>query len=432
MTLLIYCLAIVVLLMFSAFFSGSEIAYSSLNKTRLETTAAHSAAARHALYVYERFDRALSAILIGNNLVNLSASSIATLIALLLAGADASTSRQDLFSSVAAVLLTILVLIFGESMPKIVAKKNPMPFAVKVSRPLRLLMILLTPATWVICGAVNLLTSRLSGEKLDEDEEAEAAEEELVSLIESSEDEGIIDEDRSELLQNALDFAEISAQEVMTSRVDMVALDLDDDRQTLIRQIEESSFSRLPVYEKRMDNILGVLYLNHYYRALLDNPEPDLRSLLIPPCFVYKTVKLPTVLQMLKQQKTHMAIVTDDYGGTIGILTMEDVLEQIVGEIWDETDEVVNEVVERGENEYEVDGDLTIGELCELMEWDEDEFETESVTVGGWTLEMFEGFPKAGDHFDYKNVTVTVLKMDNLRVDRVLITVHPPKDDEED
>ena len=353
------------------------------------------------------------------------------LIALLLAGADASTSRQDLFSSLAAVLLTILVLIFGESMPKIVAKKNPMPFAMKVSRPLRLLMILLTPATWVICGMVNLLTSRLPGEKLGEDEEAEAAEEELVSLIESSEDEGIIDEDRSELLQNALDFAEISAQEVMTSRVDMVALDLDDDRQTLIRQIEESSFSRLPVYEKRMDNILGVLYLNHYYRALLDDPEPDLRSLLIPPCFVYKTVKLPTVLQMLKQQKTHMAIVTDDYGGTIGILTMEDVLEQIVGEIWDETDEVVNEVVERGKNEYEVDGDLTIGELCELMEWDEDEFETESVTVGGWTLEMFEGFPKEGDHFDYKNVTVTVLKMDNLRVDRVLITVHPPKDEEE-
>ena len=423
MTLAIYCVAIVILLALSAFFSGSEIAFTSLNRARLEST--HSSAARHALYVYQRFDQALSAILIGNNLVNLSASSIATLLALLLAGQDAPASRQDLYSSVAAVLLTILVLIFGESMPKIVAKQKPQEFAQKASRPLRVLMILLTPVIWVICGLVNLLTGRLKGEQLDEEEEAEAAEEELVNLIETSEDEGIIDEERSELLQNALDFSEISAQEVMTSRVDMIALNIDDDPETLKEQIANSPYSRLPVFEKRLDNIIGVLYLNHYYRALLDDPDVDLLRLLIEPCFVYKTMKLPTVLTQLKQRQTHIAIVTDDYGGTIGVLTMEDVLEQIVGEIWDETDEVVTEVVERGENEYEIDGDVTIGELCELMDWNEDEFETESVTVGGWTLEMFEGFPKAGEHFDYENITVTVLEMDNLRVGKVLVQVHP-------
>ena len=429
MIILLYCAAIAVLLVLSAFFSGSEIAYSAVNRVRLEAAAAHSKAAAVALYIADRFDWALSAILIGNNLVNLSASSIATLIALLLAGEN--EGRQDLFSTVAAILLTVLVLIFGESMPKIVAKKDPLGFASRVSRPLRVVMFVLFPVTWVICGLVKLLTMPLKGEKLDQEEQAEAAEEELVDLIEASEDQGIIDEDRSELLQNALDFSEISAQEVMTSRVDMLALDLDDDRDSLLRQIEDSPFSRLPVYDKRMDNIVGVLHLNQFYRAKLDNPQVDLRDLLLEPCFVYKTMKLPKVLVQLRQSKTHIALVTDDYGGVIGCLTMEDVLEQIVGEIWDDNDEAVDEVVERNRNEFEVDGDVTIGEFCELMDWNEDLFETESVTVSGWTLEMFEGFPKEGDSFTYENITVTVLEMDNLRVGKVLIVRQPAPEEEE-
>ncbi len=427
-TIAFYCVFIAVLLAFSAFFSGSEIAFSALNRTRLE--ASHSPAAKTALYISEKFDQALSAILIGNNLVNISSSSVATLLALLLAGADASGARQDLFSSAASIILTVLVLIFGETMPKIVARRDPQSFALAVARPLRVLMVVLKPVTWVICGLVNLITAPLKGETLDEDEEAEAAEEELIDLIETSEDEGIIDEDQSELLQNALDFAEISAREVMTPRVDMSALEIDDDPEEIQRQIEESPFSRLPVYDERRERVIGVLYLNHYYRALLDGPVTDLRSLLIEPCFVYKTMKLPNILAMLRQRKTHIAIVTDDYGSTIGMVTMEDVLEQIVGDIWDETDEVVDEVVERNEHEYEIDGDVTIGEFCELMDWDEDEFETESITVGGWTLEMFEGFPKPGDHFDYENITVTVLEMDDLRVGKLLITVHPVEEDE--
>lgn len=426
--IIIYSLAIAVLIAFSAFFSGSEISYSALNRTRLE--ASRSAAARTALYIHERFDRALSAILIGNNLVNISSSSVATLLALLIIGADASAQQQNIASTVASILLTVLVLIFGETMPKIVAKRDPLSFSLRVARPLRLLMVILTPVTWVISGLVKLLTAPLKGETLDEEEEAEAAEEELIDLIETSEDEGIIDEDQSELLQNALDFSEISAQEVMTPRVDMWALEIDDDPEKLKQQIENSPFSRLPVYDEQRERVIGVLYLNHYYRALLDQPEVDLRDLLIEPCFVYKTMKLPTVLSMLKQRKTHIAIVTDDYGSTIGMLTMEDVLEQIVGDIWDETDEVVHEVVERGAHEYEIDGDVTIGEFCELMEWDEDAFETDSVTVGGWTLEMFEGFPKTGDSFDHLNITVTVLAMEDLRVSRLLITVHPLEEEE--
>ncbi len=429
MTILIHSIAIVILLGFSAFFSGSEIAYSSVNRTRLE--ASHRSSAKTALYISGHFDQALSAILIGNNLVNISSSSIATLLALLLAGEGATVAQQDIFTSLASILLTILVLIFGETMPKIVAKRNPQAFALVVARPLQILMTVLRPITWVICGLVDLITAPLKGESLNEDEKAEAAEEELIDLIESSEDEGIIDEDQSELLQNALDFTDISAQEVMTPRVDMDALEIDDSPEEIKHMIETTAFTRLPVYDEQRERIIGVLHLNQYYRALLNQPEVDLKSLLIEPCFVYKTMKLPAVLTILKQRKTHVAIVTDDYGSTIGIVTMEDVLEQIVGGVWDdEADAEESEVVTRSEHEYELDGNMTIGDLCELMEWDEDEFETESVTVGGWTLEMFGNFPKPGDSFDYENVTVTVLEMDDLRVSKVLITIRPDEEEE--
>ena len=271
MTIIIYCLAIVVLLMFSAFFSGSEISYSAVSQTRLE--ASRSAGARQALYIHERFDQALSTILIGNNLVNISSSSVATLLALLIVGSDASARQQRLASSLASIVLTVLVLIFGETIPKIVARRNSLRFTLLVARPLRFFMLLLTPVTWVICKFANLITAPLKGEVLDEEEEAEAAEEELIDLIESSEDKGIIDEDQSELLQNALDFSEISAQEVMTPRVDMLALEIDDDPAKLRKQIENSPFSRLPVYDDQRERVIGVLYLNHYYRALLDEPN---------------------------------------------------------------------------------------------------------------------------------------------------------------
>lgn len=426
--IIIYVVAIAVLLFFSAFFSGSEIAYSSANRTRLEAT--HTPAARTALYICDRFDQALSAILIGNNLVNISSSSVATLLALLLAGENASLSKQDLYTTLGSVILTLLILIFGETMPKIVAKRNPQSFALAVAMPLRLLMTVLRPVTWVICGLVNRITSRLKGETLNEDERAEAAEEELIDLIESGEGEGIIDEDQSELLQNALDFTEISAQEVMTPRVDVEALEIDDTPDEIRHLIEKTRYTRLPVYDEQRERIIGVLHVNHYYKAMLNGPDVAIKDLLLEPCFVYKTMKLPAIMAVFKQHKTHIAIVTDDFGSTIGIVTMEDVLRQIVGDVWNETDESQSKFVEKGDHTYEIDGSMTIGDFCELLDWDEDEFEADSVTVGGWTLEMFEGYPQEGDSFDHENITVTVLKMDGLRVETVRVVIHPPEKEE--
>ena len=208
----------------------------------------------------------------------------------------------------------------------------------------------------------------------------------------------------------------------MTARVDVVALDIEDSWEEILEQVEKASFSRLPVYEGSIDNIIGVLYLNRFLKAVAEGGETDIRGLLMPPCYIYKTMKLPAVLSQLRRAKQHLAVVTDEYGGTLGVLSMEDVLEQIVGDIWDDNDEVEPEVVERTEGEYELDGAMMLFEMEELLELPEDSIEAESSTVGGWTIECFGGFPQVGDSFEKQGLKVTVLEMsDGRRVDKVLV-----------
>ncbi len=410
----LYYAAIICLLILSAFFSGSEMAFSSANRLRLESAMeAGSGSAKMACYIYDHFDDALSAILIGNNLVNIASSSLASVMAIMIAG--------EAYTPVATVIMTVLVIIFGETVPKIAAKKNANKMAPRVAWFIRFLTIVLKPVTWVVVGLVHLIMKPLKGESGEDDQEA--AIEELQSIIETVEDEGVIDEDRSELLQAALDFSEISASEVMTSRVDMLAIDIDDSWEEILSTIENSPYSRIPVYQDSIDNIIGILYLNHFFKALLDGPEFDLRKVLMAPCYVYKTLRLPAVLNEMRRYKMHMAIVTDEYGGSMGVITMEDVLEQIVGDIWDESDVIEQDVVECETGVYELDGDLSIGEFLEVLERSEESFETDSATVGGWTLEKFGTFPQEGDSFIADNLQVTVLKMDGLRVEKVLVRV---------
>ena len=219
--------------------------------------------------------------------------------------------------------------------------------------------------------------------------------------------------------------------EVMTARVDVCAIDIEDDWNEIVSAVEEAPFSRLPVYEGSVDNVIGVLYLNHFLKALTEKGKrTDIRKLLMQPCYVYKTTKLPAVLSLLRKAKQHLAIVTDEYGGTLGVISMEDVLEQIVGDIWDDTDVIEQEVVERAEGEYELDGDMNIDDFLELVGIPEEDFEAESATLGGWTMERFGGFPKKGDSIRYGNVTVTVLKMDGRRVERLLVKVDPPAEED--
>ena len=418
----IYLAAILVCVFFSNFFSSSEMAYSACNRVRLENASDDgSKRAAAAVKIVERFDDTLSTILIGNNLVNIAASSLGSLAVMELLG--------DGYAWVSTVVITTLVIIFGETIPKIVAKNSANRIALRHAYFIRILSVLFKPLIMLVVGLIRLICLPLKGERTDASDDD--AVEELSSIIETAEDESVLDEDRSELVQAAIDFSDVMASEVMTARVDMLALDIEDDWDELLKTIDESPYSRLPVYEDGVDNIIGVLYLNHFLKALAGDEKPDIRSLLMPVCYVYKTMKLPAVLSELRRAKQHLAVVVDEYGGTLGVLSMEDVLEQLVGEIWDETDEVEEEIVERPDGRFELDGDMVISDFIELMELNEEDFDFGSDTVGGWTIEMLGSFPKVGDSFEYENFTVTVLQMDGLRVEKILVQVHPKPEAEE-
>lgn len=413
---------IAICLGFSAFCSAAEMSISSCNVLRLENARDNgSKKACTAVNILGKYDDALSAILIGNNLANIGGSSLASVAVILLTGGDE-------YTWLSTVILTVLVIVFGETIPKICAKKNATRMAETFAYPVRFLMFILNPLVKLVVLLINLLTLPFKGEQESDDE----AVEELQSIIETAEDEEVLDEEQSELIQAAIDFSEISVSEVMTARVDVQAIDIDDDWNNIVAMVSDDPFSRLPVYEGSIDNIIGILYINHFLKALVDGERVDIRALLMPPCYVYKTVKLPAVLSQLRKAKQHLAVVSDEFGGTLGVVTMEDVLEQIVGEIWDESDEVEEEVVQHTEGEFELDGAMPVSDFIELMNIREDEFDFESETVGGWTLEMFGSFPSEGDSFEYEKLSITVLAMDGRRVERVLVKCQEKDAENED
>lgn len=437
MSILLISVAVLICILLSAFFSASEMAFSSCNTVRLENISEEKSKgwkkARKALSITEHFDNALSAILIGNNLVNIAASSLSSVLLILVMGSDN-------YTWLSTVILTILVIIFGETIPKITAKKNATGFSMKAASFISILTIVFRPVIWIVVGLVNLISKLLKGDAAD-DEEAEESVEELQSIIETAEEEGIIDEDDSNIMQAAIDFSEISASEVMTARIDMLAIDIEDSWDEIRTVIDNSPYSRIPVFQDSVDNIIGILHLNRFYKVLAEREENslfstdvalegeescpiDLKSILMPPCYVYKTMKLPKVLNTLKSAKQHLAIVTDEYSGTLGVISMEDVLEQLVGEIYDETDVIEPDVVKHNDSEFEVDGDLSIGEFLELVRFDEDSFEAESETAGGWTVEMLGHFPTCGESFTFRNIIVKVLEMDGRRVEKILVTIN--------
>ncbi len=424
MSIYLAAIGIVLCICLSAFCSASEMAFSSCNSLRLENSAEDgSKKAKVAMKIIDRFDDALSAILIMNNLANIGASSLASVMVILIMGSDDE-------AWIATAVLTVLVIIFGETMPKIIAKKNANSITERHAYPIRFVMIVFKPLIWLVVKLIDLITLPLPEPKSEDS--AEEAVEELQSIIETAEDEEVIDEDQSELVRSAIDFSETSVLEVMTARVDMTSIDIDDKWEDILSLIEEAPYSRIPVYEDSIDNIIGVLYLNHFLKALTDGDRVNIRSLLMPPCYVYKTTKLPAVLNQLRRAKQHLAVVTDEYGGTLGLVSMEDVLEEIVGDIWDETDTVEQEIVQRSEGEYELDGAMILSDMAELLGLKEDDMEAESDTVGGWTIEMFGSFPSVGESFDYENISLTVLEMsDGRRVDKVLVKVNSPEEEKE-
>ncbi len=415
MTIYFVLAGIVICVYLSSFFSGSEMSYSSCSRMRLESEMEEgSKKARIALYIVDHFDDALGAILIGNNLVNIACSSLGSVAVILITGTDR-------YAWVATVILTIAVIIFGETIPKITAKKGANNYAKKYAFIIRFLMIVLKPLVLIFVGLIALITAPMKGELIEDDSDGKV--EELQTIIETAEDEDVIDEEESELVQAAIEFPDVSASEAMTARVDVLAIDIEDSWDEIIATIAKSHYTRIPVYEGSIDHIIGVLHMNKFLKAIVDSEEVDIRALLMEPCYVYKTMKLPEVLAAFRKHRQHLAVVVDEYGGTLGIISMEDVLEQVVGDIWDETDTVEDEVTKKSESEYEIDGDMPISDFLDLMDIREENFDFESETVGGWTIESFGRFPEAGESFRYADFTVTVLAMNELRVERVLVKI---------
>ncbi|MBQ1630939.1 MAG: HlyC/CorC family transporter [Firmicutes bacterium] len=429
MTIGLIILGIVLCIGFSALFSASEMSLSSANKVRIENEAEEGIKkAAIAQKLIENFDDSLSAILIGNNLVNIAASSLSSVLVILLLGSDK-------YTWVATVIITLLVIIFGETIPKITAKQTSTVSALRVAPFVRFLTVIFKPIVIAVVFLVTVLTGRnREDEEEDDDDDDDESKEELATIIETAEGEGVLDEDQKSLLIAALDFNDISAFEVMTARVDIDAIDIDDDMDEIMELVQKTVYTRLPVYEESIDNIIGVLHLNEFLTTMATEGKADIRELMMEPVFVYRTTKLPGVLEALREKDQQMAIVTDEYSGIDGIITIEDVLEEVVGEIWDENDPVEEEIIERNEREYLLDGDLNIYDFLELVEMDEDDYESEydSETVGGWVMEMLERFPVVGDELRYENFTLKVIEAEERRVDKVLLIIDEPEESDED
>lgn len=414
-------LFIVFLLICSAFFSSTEIAFASANKTRLKQRSENgSLRDKWALEISDHYDKALCAILIGNNLVNIASSSVATVIAMSLVG--------DAGVAIATGVMTVLLLIFGEIMPKQLAKQFCDAYAAAAAPLLRLFMTITKPLVFIFMKMIAVLSRLWGGSQQDDSITIE----DIASIIETVEEEGVIDEDCSELLQSAIEFDETEAREIITHRMDMLALDINDDPDEIIAAALESRYSRIPIYDGRIDNIIGILQVNHLLRELMDGNKPRIGDLITDVEFVPQTKKLPAVLEQLRQHKNHMAVVTDEYGGTFGIITMEDILEELVGDIWDETDEIDPDITDETENGFTMDGAMMLSDFLEHIEVEDEELEDYITTVGGWATEVLGDYPDEGQSFRYRDYVITIEEIDEFRVTKLRVLHDPQEEDGEE
>ncbi len=415
---------IILLVMLSAFFSSTETAYSSVSQIRLKSYADNgSKKAKKAYRISENYDKALSAILVGNNIVNIAASALSTLLFVSFFGEANGTILST-------VVLTVVILIFGEVLPKNIAKENSEKVAMAFSTPLYLLMVLLSPVTFLLMKLSDLAKKIASKGKTEK--EPTVTEDELKYIVESIEDEGVLEEQESELVQSALDFDEKTAADILTPRVDMTAIDINDPPEKIREIVLRERYSRIPVYRDSIDNIFGILHTRDYLEALLKTESPKLNELIQPAFFIHRSRALPSILADFKYKRLHIAVVTDDYGGTLGIVTMEDLLEQLVGEIWDEDEEIERKFNKISDNTFEISGDLHINEMLELVKKDARNFSTESKSVGGWVIEQLGDIPKKGSSFKYDNLEVTVDDVEDNRINTVTVVRVPEETGEEE
>lgn len=390
----------------SAYFSATETAFLSLNRIRVKGMAEKGdKRAELVIKLADNYGSMLSTILIGNNIVNIGASSLMTVIFIKMLGEDAG-------ASVSTIVTTIIVLIFGEISPKSIAKESPESFA-RFSAPiLNILMKILTPVNFMFAQWKKLLS--LIFKTTDENG---ITEEELLTIVEEAEAGGGIDKEEGTLIRSAIEFDELSANDIFTPRVDVVAVAADTSRQAVAEIFAKTGYSRLPVYEKNLDHILGILYQKDFYSSVFQTDKP-ISEAMRPALFVPKNKKIDDLLKELQQKKLHIAIVMDEYGGTAGIVTLEDILEELVGEIWDEHDEVELEMRNTKEGEYLISGKANIEKVFEELKR---ERRFDVLTVSGWVMEQLGCIPEEGAYFESDGLKVTVMKMSGKRIGEVKI-----------
>ena len=422
-------LTIILLLFLSAFFSGSEIAYTSLSKLKMKKESdSLSFFEKLVGFIYRRYDFALSTILVGNNLVNIAATSTATVLAVSAQARFAGRLSDSAASTVTTLVMATLILIFGEITPKIIARQKNEAFAKIAAVPILAFMILFFPVvylTMLLVKAFGLLWKKKDAKDVT------ITEEEFENLLDTAEDEGVIDEDETDLLQSALEFTDLDAADILTPRIDVVGFEISDPMEHILSVIEETQFSRFPVYEGTIDHVVGILYVKHLLKERVENPSISLKDLILPPVFIPKTMHLHDIMNEFRRHRTHMVVVADEYGGIMGIVTMEDVLEELVGDIWDENDDIVNEWQPLDKGRFECVGEMNLSEFFDHLEMDDEEVETDCATVGGWAIENIGSMPEPFDSFDYRNVTLIVKEVDeHHRITRLLILVHALPEEE--
>ncbi len=400
----------VICLIFSAYFSATETAFSCANKTRLRALAERgNKKAELAVELAEKYDRLISTVLIGNNIVNITLSSVATLFFI---DALKNTNAQNYAATVATAVVTVAVLIFGEITPKSIANDFPEKFAMFSAPFIRLLIWLLMPLNFIFS-----LWKKLIGRLFKVEEEDNIAQEELLMMVEEAEQEGDIDTDEGDLLRNAIEFSDLKAEDILTHRVDLEALPIDSAKKEIAQKFTETRFSRIPIYEDNIDNIIGVIHQKDFYVGSGVTTEP-IKDIISPVLFVHQSEMADDLLRKLQKEKSHIAVVVDEYGGTLGIVTMEDILEQLVGDIWDEHDEVIEEFKELDENTFVIDCGMNLDDFCEEFDIKVD---SDSVSVGGWVAEQIGNIPDVNDTFTFENLIITVTEADAHRAAEIKV-----------
>ena len=399
-------LIILALLLFADYFAVCETSFAAVSRIRLKTAMERGdRRANKAMYVCEHFDKAITTILIGTNIVHLSCASYVTVLV---------TRRWGLSAVTLSTFVTTIVVFFvGEMLPKSIAKKYSLRLALGTASSLVFFMHLLTPISFVLTK-IGEFASRLT----KGDSEVSVTEDELYDIIENMTDEGDLDSEQGDLVHSALAFGDLAAESILTARVDMETIDVDDPLEEILSQVKASRHSRIPVYQDSVDNIIGVLQIRRFMREYLQKREKtDLRSLLDEPYFVHQSAKIDELLSVMSSKKINMTIVTDSYGGTVGIVTVEDILEELVGEIWDEDDEVVEPCVDHGDGSYSFDAGVDIEDAFEFMDYeDPDETDFDHKLLGEWAYEQFDAIPQEGDSFTYNGLRITVEKVQQRRI----------------